>query len=997
MKFTDAIWGSDIGIRFIAVKPPGEALRHHSYRDNKAAIDAAYEFSKAGCEVWYAPQLYVVHDEVKRRQEHIQGIRCFYFDLDVGEGKDYPTLREACEAAAGFEEQINMSFTAWVFSGRGLHLYYIIDEWLDRETWTLYANALRRLAELRGFKFDAGITIDSARILRLPGTANRKDPNKVLPVTLENLDTPITWGTLRESLEPFIQSGEATSQLHDNDDFGIAYPEQRTSAFKIAEQCRQVALLRDGIVDEPQWYATLGVLAFCDIDGDEAAHKWSAQDDRYSRGGTDKKIAQWMTAVGGPATCEKFQRINSKGCEGCPHFGKVSTPLQLGRVNPAVTIPQRGPEGIVLPGYEATEEVVQERLHQAEQIINAGIAESVLAGEGEVDLSNPLMAALYSIANQMGESDANPPSEALKAVMTAAQEVKGETEGIRVDTQGGYYTVGEAGVWLHTKRKNTETGEMDNATLPVWLMQVGIERITMSRSGSEIHLAWKQATGEWGFGVLPQELLADSRELHKWLVTRTIYGFEKAADVAKFLQRFAEHYRKTQVPNESHDNFGWTSELDGFVIGQTLIRSTQDELAYLSHKCDRQMARGLTISGSLEAWVEATEILQHAHAWPQRFAVLACLGTPLMRLLGKSATGAILSLTGEAGVGKTVAVHLGLSAWGDPKALEVAPESTLNYFYAHVGMAQNVPVLMNESNKIKDEILSAMLMAVANGEPKGRAQRDGSMRETRGFCTLCCFTSNRSILGMEEAVLGDAPRRRTIEFILTESNTVTPREGGLIYAAIEGNYGHAGRKLMSEVLRLGDVGNRVRDEFNRLAERISVSNRHALWLIASASVAGHLARSLGLLKWPIESTIESARQWVENHDKEIKTGTDRTADVIDEFLLKHFRQFTKFREEDGGWDEQGVTDAVGRITFPKGDKATRHIAIKKSRLMQFARQQQLDNKHVTDWVKAQGGSESVVKISSNFGSMRCITFSLRDDSTLPQFIEELNSNEPRFV
>ncbi len=97
----------------------------------------------------------------------------------------------------------------------------------------------------------------------------------------------------------------------------------------IAQQCGVVGLVRDrrGDVDEPTWYGVLGVLAKT-IEGDELGHAWSNGYDGYSESETQAKLDQ---AKGfGPTSCAKLFECQPSICGGCPHFGHITSPIQLG-------------------------------------------------------------------------------------------------------------------------------------------------------------------------------------------------------------------------------------------------------------------------------------------------------------------------------------------------------------------------------------------------------------------------------------------------------------------------------------------------------------------------------------------------------------------------------------------------------------------------------------------------------------------------------------------
>jgi len=78
------------------------------------------------------------------------------------------------------------------------------------------------------------------------------------------------------------------------------------------------------------WYAMLGLIKHT-VNGEETCHDWSDGHETYDYTVTQHKIEQWQH---GPTTCAKFQQLNKKGCEGCTHNGKVTSPILLGTITP---------------------------------------------------------------------------------------------------------------------------------------------------------------------------------------------------------------------------------------------------------------------------------------------------------------------------------------------------------------------------------------------------------------------------------------------------------------------------------------------------------------------------------------------------------------------------------------------------------------------------------------------------------------------------------------
>src|SRR5207253_4128616 len=63
----------------------------------------------------------------------------------------------------------------------------------------------------------------------------------------------------------------------------------------------------------------------------DLGHEWSSGYDGYTPEETQKKLDQWRSKAEGPTTCARFAALNPAGCQGCPHQGKITSPIVLGR------------------------------------------------------------------------------------------------------------------------------------------------------------------------------------------------------------------------------------------------------------------------------------------------------------------------------------------------------------------------------------------------------------------------------------------------------------------------------------------------------------------------------------------------------------------------------------------------------------------------------------------------------------------------------------------
>ena len=121
---------------------------------------------------------------------NVSGAAAFWLDIDCGKAKaasrkGYLNVSDAETAIDKFCIDTGLPKpTHIVYTGGGLHGYWVLDRGVLRELWKPYAGKLKALTQALGLLADGSRTADIASVLRVPGTLNYKyDPPR--PVVLK--------------------------------------------------------------------------------------------------------------------------------------------------------------------------------------------------------------------------------------------------------------------------------------------------------------------------------------------------------------------------------------------------------------------------------------------------------------------------------------------------------------------------------------------------------------------------------------------------------------------------------------------------------------------------------------------------------------------------------------------------------------------------------------------------------------------------------------------
>jgi hypothetical protein len=265
-------------------------------------------------------------------------LKSFFVDLDCGPDKPYADIQAGIVALKTFCKDTGLPKPTVIRSGRGAHLYWVLQEPMDRDEWKPHAERLKELCIEHKFEIDLAVPADAARVLRVPGTDHVKDPTNPIPVDILYVAPVVANADLKKLLEPTEAVLSALSKAFGKRSaptdpttlalMGSSQSRFRTILIKSVEGtgCAQIKNIFENqdTVDEPLWRAGLSIAQPC-IDRDKAIHALSKKHPDYSAEATESKANQTK----GPYTCDTFRKLNPGGCDGCEL--KITSPIQLGR------------------------------------------------------------------------------------------------------------------------------------------------------------------------------------------------------------------------------------------------------------------------------------------------------------------------------------------------------------------------------------------------------------------------------------------------------------------------------------------------------------------------------------------------------------------------------------------------------------------------------------------------------------------------------------------
>jgi len=710
------------------------AVKHGWYTDTSKMADIAVALSKQGENVYYA--LASFDEQKRRRHENVYRIKSLFIDIDCGDDKPYADWKQGLLALQRFLVSSGMPRPMVVSSGRGLHVYWVLTSELTRAEWQPLADGLKALTVAHGFHVDPAVTADSARVLRPIGTRNPKNNGEVKvliegqavdPAAIASSFSLVNVSTQPQTSQPQTTALSITQAALS----GTKREYDPSNSIAIASKCKQIKWGVDNPdqVEEPFWYAMMGVAGFCE-DPSGTAARWSQGYPGYDSAATVDKMRQWVSRATGPSTCARFKTLRDTGCDGCPFATKITSPAQLGVVYkeaPTPALPTAATQSSTL-NFATTLPVPR-----GFKRTTGGIAKTV-------DGVDTLITHFDVVAISYGKD-----------------------EGL------GYETV--KFMW-------------DRPNVGWQPLNVRLSILNLGNKNTD----FGKAVGDQG--VL-------------------LSGPHQVEDFQVFLRAYAQHLQKVRSLSNLYSTMGWKEDGKYFVLGDTLIKKEQDgsitsETTNLSDVLARRDL-GYGSTGDHAAWKKFIYSLSAAGLHTHIFAIGVSMSNILYEFSGIK--GFTMSLYGPTGTGKTLCQLLMQSVYGEPSKLHYTSQATQNALFSRMALNNCLPFTIDELTTWDPENIVNQLYITSQGRDKDRLTKSAEMRDTRTFSGVVTVSTNKSIssIVMASGTHTDALMARLLELKVGYHPLFMDKSdfGRRIYEFIHQNYGHAGKMLIEEFMRMG--------------------------------------------------------------------------------------------------------------------------------------------------------------------------------------------------
>ena len=379
----------------------------------------------------------------------------------------------------------------------------------------------------------------------------------------------------------------------------------------------------------------------------------------------------------------------------------------------------------------------------------------------------------------------------------------------------------ETGPW-EANDLGVADGDMVACSHPI----MPVERLVNIDTGVEkLRLAFKRGA-TWRQLIAEKSVLASRQKILALADQGVSVNSETAANLVRYI---------SDTEDRNYDKLKESKSIGrlGFIPGEGFSPYVEG-LIFDGDANFRELFRSVRSAGSEEAWTEMARECRKM-SLTARIILAASFASPLLEILG--ALPFFVHLWGvDSGTGKTVALMLAASVWGDPTI-----GSYIKTFDATVVGHEKTAAFLNHLPLCLDELQLAKngkgqtnfdVYKLAQGVGRTRGNRSGGVDRTPTWRN-CILTTGESPLTSSGAGAGAVNRVIDIE---CKASDAVITDGMRVANTLKANFGFAGRRFVEAIYSSQDAMNTIRESYQMFYKELSRQDTTEKQAMAAAAI-----------------------------------------------------------------------------------------------------------------------------------------------------------------
>jgi uncharacterized protein (DUF927 family) len=431
--------------------------------------------------------------------------------------------------------------------------------------------------------------------------------------------------------------------------------------------------------------------------------------------------------------------------------------------------------------------------------------------------------------------------------------------------------------------------------------------------------------------TIPLTAVTSKEELRKQMSMHGV-AVSRMDKLMTYMTTWVNELQATGVATEARRQFGWTGDdLKSFVVGDKEVFANtigsnppSTPTAGLFHAFEPK--------GTLQGWIDMANFYDRDGFELHQYIVGTGFGSPLMALSPVSCAGFHVH-SKESGIGKTTAMYVGASIWGNPKALVLGENDTKNSRGNRSELYQNLPLYIDELTELKGEELSSLIYQISSGMQKNRMSSNGTNTErVRGkpWKLLSVTTGNTSAIekvSMYKAMpKAEAQRLMETKAVRLFDKSKTKHLTDAHATNAENIYGHAGilyiQYVMANVTAVTKLLAQVQAKIDQAAD-LTAENR--FWSAgAAADLTGVLiAKKLGLVNYDTNKLFKFIIKILKENKHMASDMNSSAAELLNDYFHENWGSILKIKSTDDL--RKGQDNGLDSLVIPELDPKIRLV------------------------------------------------------------------------
>lgn len=534
------------------------------------------------------------------------------------------------------------------------------------------------------------------------------------------------------------------------------------------------------------------------------------------------------------------------------------------------------------------------------------------------------------------------------------------------DLPDGYKRAAVTGYIL----KEMGPGNADDLVLPY-----KIEDALISPDPYEIHFKSQKKNGRAINVTLACGDTSSEQSLMKALATQGVIA-HNMPKVKQFMVSFMQQLQDSKSRMAINQPFGWTEE-GGFAYAGK--RFTPQGIFRAALPASPDFKEAYMPKGDRAPWMELVRIINHQKNPVLDMLIATAFAAPLIYFTGQDGC-SIGAWTIESGAGKSTALKIATSVWGEIQRAKGGLSDTKNQVTARMSALKNLPTYWDEVRQQADkEQLSDLVSIVSEGKGRNRLNRAANFGKMEFMKTILAYTTNESI----RAVINDRNKSSPAASMRTFECHAEKREVSIeiqnrvdtLMSYMNLNYGHAGLAYAEYIGTHQDEVHQTVLQVQELLHRtlkFTQDERYYKIAITTILVGAHYANKLGLTEFDLVglrafliAELKKMRSGTAVHSSSDLSRPENIAGIFGAYLREKKVRNTVYTDHIWGGVGKPKKGAVNIIYDTPATKETLQVQIAKdSQIIRLA------EGNFRDWLKHRDTSAQTV-LSVMFDRFGC--------------------------